>query len=97
MTQSGMSPNNPNEMVSVPRWLLEAFDRDPSVPPQHFRDQLREILNKPKEPEKSRCCCPPKGYSGVWAAGPCPEHMGLRARSLQKDAQFEDRSHYWLP
>lgn len=24
------------------------------------------------------CCCPPKGYNGLWAAGPCPVHQGLR-------------------
>ncbi|MEX5320405.1 hypothetical protein WCE04_13785 [Pseudomonas shirazica] len=22
------------------------------------------------------CCCPPKGYNGLWAAGPCPVHQG---------------------
>lgn len=26
------------------------------------------------------CCCPPRGFSGAWAAGPCPTHQGLRAR-----------------
>jgi hypothetical protein len=24
------------------------------------------------------CSCPPKGYDGAWAAGPCPVHQGLR-------------------
>jgi hypothetical protein len=25
------------------------------------------------------CCCPPKGHTGLWAAGMCPVHQGLRA------------------
>ena len=24
------------------------------------------------------CCCPPKGYSGIWAGAMCPVHQGLR-------------------
>lgn len=24
------------------------------------------------------CCCPPPGYSGLWAAAMCPVHYGLR-------------------
>jgi phosphoribosyl-ATP pyrophosphohydrolase len=24
------------------------------------------------------CCCPPPGYSGLWAAAMCPIHFGLR-------------------
>lgn len=24
------------------------------------------------------CCCTPKEYKGIWAAGPCPVHNGLR-------------------
>ena len=31
--------------------------------------------------DSAGCCCPPKGHKGVWAAGPCPVHQGLR-RSL---------------
>lgn len=27
----------------------------------------------------SRCCCPPKDYSGLWGAGLCPVHFGLNA------------------
>lgn len=26
------------------------------------------------------CCCPPEGHTGLWAAGMCPVHHGLRAR-----------------
>lgn len=24
------------------------------------------------------CCCPPKGHQGMWGAGMCPVHQGLR-------------------
>ena len=34
------------------------------------------VMNAPIN-RNSRCCCPPKGFSGAWAAGPCPEHHGL--------------------
>lgn len=29
-------------------------------------------------PKPIGCCCPPDGYAGLWAAGPCPVHHGLR-------------------
>lgn len=29
-------------------------------------------------PKPVGCCCPPKGYTGAWAAGPCPIHHGFR-------------------
>lgn len=25
------------------------------------------------------CCCPPKGFTGLWAGASCPIHQGLRA------------------
>jgi len=31
------------------------------------------------------CCCPPKGYAGAWAAGPCPVHQGFRAMITKKE------------
>lgn len=31
------------------------------------------------------CCCPPKGFEGVWTAAMCPVHFGLRRPVVSHD------------
>lgn len=47
------------------------------------RIELRALLDADQRPEG--CCCPPKGYTGLWAGAMCPIHFGLRA--ITKAAQ----------
>lgn len=40
-----------------------------------------ERMNRPAPPPDGRpagCCCPPPGHTGIWGAGMCPVHQGLR-------------------
>lgn len=30
------------------------------------------------DPRPAGCCCPPPGHTGIWGAGMCPVHQGLR-------------------
>lgn len=39
---------------------------------------LAQELNKLDKGYEAGCCCPPPGYSGLWGAGMCPVHQGLR-------------------
>ena len=55
---------------------------------EKITEELRAVLAqeaghveaaKSDRPSGSGCCCPPKGYRGIWAAAMCPVHHGLRA------------------
>lgn len=38
----------------------------------------RQNLENPSYTRPKGCCCPPPGHKGIWAAGMCPVHQGLR-------------------
>lgn len=46
---------------------------------------LAQELNKigSTESYSAGCCCPPKGHQGLWGAGMCPVHQGLRRISRE--------------
>lgn len=74
----------------VPRELLE----DMLNPCADFatHERLRALLDADQRPEG--CCCPPKGYTGLWAGAMCPIHFGLRA--IKKAARPQGEPVAWI-
>lgn len=64
--------------------LLYDFSTEESGP---FIDALKE--RESLAPRPVGCCCPPKGHEGLWAAGPCPVHHGLRNLQISTPASRE--------
>lgn len=52
--------------------------------PGPFTKALEEFLKEsqqvqdPSYVRPKGCCCPPPGHKGIWGAGMCPVHQGLR-------------------
>lgn len=44
-------------------------------------------MNDKAQARPEGCCCPPPGHNGIWAAGPCPVHQGLRRLMRPIDEQ----------
>ncbi len=44
------------------------------------RKEYIDAIQKASKVRGERCCCPPAGYQGLWASGPCPEHQGFFCR-----------------
>ena len=67
------------EVLSQAKPWSEPTDMDQLGPFGRYLEQMRSSPI-PADTRPANCSCPPKGHKGVWAAGPCPVHQGLRRK-----------------
>lgn len=83
MTTNQTIDGVPRDLRPVLAMILNALDRDAAdgkAVRGEMAAELRALLDSDRRPEG--CCCPPKGYPGLWAAAMCPVHQGLRSLKL---------------
>ena len=63
-----------DEKITEEEYLMERSIDTETKNIKHKMDEIQRGLETKSAPKELKCSCPPQGYSGLWAAAPCPIH-----------------------
>lgn len=61
----------------APKHLVSLTEETARLSRNATIDEVAAMNDRP-----AGCCCPPPGHTGIWGAGMCPVHQGLRRQVL---------------